>query len=61
METIFKNKKMVILHPSGVVSEYTAENLQVQIDRTRRRISELNAEISHWDSQIASINTSAVN
>ena len=59
MQTTFKNKKMVIKHPSGVISEYAATNLQARKDQIHSRITELNAEISKLDLRIASIDASA--
>ncbi len=58
MEIIFKNKKMIVTHPSGVISEYTADNLQARKDRINIHISKVNEEFSILDSQIASINAS---
>ncbi len=58
MDIQFKDKKQIVTHPSGVVTEYTAEQLQAQADATDARILELTAEKNSYLADVNNINNS---
>jgi len=55
MQITYKNKKIIITHPSGVISEYVIEDLQRLKAAHYKRISGLTKMNTELDGQIASI------
>jgi len=58
MQITYKNKKMIVAHPSGVISELAVEDLQRLKTINYKRISDLTKMNTELDQQIAKIDAS---
>ncbi len=58
MQITFEDKKMKVVHESGVVNYYTKADLEAQRDRRQSQINDLNADLVNTGFQIAEIDAS---
>ena len=55
MKIEFKDGKKIITHPSGVVSEYTKEQLEAYREELKKQKAELDGQISQIDKDISKL------
>ena len=60
MQITYQNKKMIVKHPSGVISEYTRDDLSRFKNDIHKDIADLNKQAAVLDVQPAEIDKSAV-
>jgi len=58
MQITFKNKKMIVKHPTGVVCEYDSVMLERERNSINSKIEDLKEDLDIVNEQIVSLNNS---